>query len=330
MSAITPAPEHRATAFGADVLHVEDLRVEYVTSAGIATAVDGVSFTVRAGERLGLVGESGSGKSTIATALMRLLRPPARVAGGRIVVDGVELQGLSDEAMRRMRLATIALVAQGAINSLNPSARVEDQILDGLVDHGRAGRREQRRRVAEVLRQVGLRPEVARLFPHQLSGGMRQRVCIAIAISLRPKVLVADEPTSALDVVVQHQVMETFRAVQDDLGAAMILIGHDIGLMAQFATRVGIMYAGLLAEIGETRKIFGNPLHPYTRLLIASITTMERKTELKGIPGLPPSLIDRPTGCPFRDRCPFAMERCAVEEPLPRPVDDRLVACHLY
>jgi peptide/nickel transport system ATP-binding protein len=315
-----------------DVLRVKDLRVYYHTPRGPVKAVDGVTFTLKANERFGLVGESGSGKSTIALALMRLIKPPGRIEGGEVQVDGVNVLSLPDDKMREMRLAVIALVAQGAMNSLNPVIRVRDQIVDAIYDHGvQMTPREIDDRVSDLLERVGLRKSVANLFPHELSGGMKQRVCIAIAISLRPKVIIADEPTSALDVVVQRQVMETLRTVQEDLGASVILVGHDMGLMAQFVHRLGVMYAGELAEVSEIRDIFREPLHPYTQLLIASLPSLEVKGEFHGIPGLPPSLLNRVPGCPFRTRCPFAMERCATEEPQIKEVrPGRWVACHLY
>jgi peptide/nickel transport system ATP-binding protein len=314
------------------VLQVRDLRVSYHTSAGPVKAVNGVSFELEPGERLGLVGESGSGKSTIALALLRMIKPPGKIEGGEVTLDGSPLLNLSDEQMRQMRLARIAMIAQGAMNSLNPVTRVRDQIADALADHDvKLSAAELDVRIARLLEQVGLRPAVATMFPHELSGGMKQRVCIAIAICLRPKVIVADEPTSALDVVVQRQVMDTLQAVQADLGASIILIGHDMGLMAQVVNRLGVMYAGDLVESAEVKDIFPEPLHPYTQLLIASLPSLARKRSTRGIPGLPPSLLNRPKGCPFRARCPFAMERCAIETPLLREVrPKRLVACHLF
>src|SRR4051812_17844229 len=291
------------------------------------------------GERLGLVGESGSGKSTIALSLMRMIKPPGRIEGGEIIVDGVNLLALSDEQMRRARLADIALVAQGAMNSLNPVKRVRDQIADALAAHvtsrtganGSARRADPRDLIPALLKRVGLTPAVAGMFPHQLSGGMKQRVVIAITISLQPKVIIADEPTSALDVVVQRQVMETLRAVQEEIGAAVILIGHDMGLMAQFVHRLGVMYAGELIELSDVLDIFDEPLHPYTRLLIASLPSLEQKGLFQGIPGLPPSLLDKPIGCPFRARCPQAMAICATDAPRLREVRPRRwVSCHLY
>jgi peptide/nickel transport system ATP-binding protein len=314
------------------LLEVRDLRVHYHTSRGAVQAVNGVSFAIREGERFGLVGESGSGKSTIALALLRLIRPPGRIESGRITLDGVNLLDLSEEEMRQVRLGEIALVAQGAMNSLNPVVRVRDQIRDGLRDHGvRLSGKALDTRVTELLHSVGLRRDVASMFPHELSGGMKQRVCMAIAISLRPKLIIADEPTSALDVVVQRQVMDTLLSVQEELGASVILIGHDMGLMAQVVDRVGIMYAGNFAEVSPVAELFRDPLHPYSQLLIASLPSLDEQEAFQGIPGLPPSLLNRPIGCAFRSRCPRAMERCAIEEPQLREVQrERRVACHLY
>ncbi len=316
---------------GRDLLQVRDLRVYYHTRAGPVKAVNDVSFELKPAERLGLVGESGSGKSTIALAILRMIRPPGRIESGQILLDGRDLLKLSEEEMRQVRLAEIALVAQGAMNSLNPVLRIRDQIRDGLEDHGvRLSAAELDKHLGDLLESVGLRRDVANRYPHELSGGMKQRACIAIAISLRPKVIIADEPTSALDVVVQRQIIETLEAVQERLGAAIILIGHDMGLMAQAAQRIGVMYAGALVEVASVRDLFREPLHPYSQLLIASLPSIERKGALRGIPGLPPSLLNRPKGCPFRPRCPFALERCAVEEPRLRPATpNRWVACHL-
>jgi peptide/nickel transport system ATP-binding protein len=316
----------------APILQVRDLRVYYHTPLGPAKAVDGVSFSLQAGERFGLVGESGSGKSTIALSLLRLHKPPARIEGGQILLDGKDMVALSDAEVRLMRLATVALIAQGAMNSLNPVIRIREQLVDGLQDHGeQLSPSELTARVRDLLERVGLKPEVAQMFPHELSGGMKQRVVIAIAISLRPKVIVADEPTSALDVVVQMQIMETLRKVQQELGAAVILVGHDMGLMAQFVDRLGVMYAGKLVEISPVHDIFATPLHPYSVLLIASLPSLTVKSRLQGIPGLPPSLLNRGGGCPFYARCPEAMDVCLTEEPALREVQpDRWVACHLY
>ena len=314
------------------VLDVRDLRVAYETRSGPVRAVDGVSFTLAPGETLGLAGESGSGKSTIALALLRLIKPPGRINGGQVLLDGRDLLSLSEEEMRLARLGQIAMVAQGALNSLNPVMRIRDQIVDGWLDHdAKLGRGATEERVGDLLRWVGLRPEVARMYPHELSGGMKQRVVIAIAIGLRPKVIIADEPTSALDVVVQRQIMATLRRIQDDLGAGMILIGHDMGLMAQSVDRLGVMYAGRLAEVSPVREIFKDPLHPYSQLLIASLPSAAKRGRLRAISGLPPSLLDPPPGCRFHPRCPHAFDRCRVEVPPLEPKrPGRLAACHLY
>jgi peptide/nickel transport system ATP-binding protein len=259
------------------ILEVDDLHVHFPTLRGPVKAVDGVSFSLQPGERLGLIGESGSGKSTIALAVMRLIKPPGQIVAGRILLDGTNLLDLSEEEMRRRRLSEIALVTQGAMNSLNPVIRIRPQLMDGLQAHGlKLSKHGAEARLAELLRAVELEPEVADLFPHQLSGGMKQRVCIATAISLNPKVIIADEPTSALDVVIQQRVMLTLRRVQDELSAAVILIGHDMGLMAQFAQRVAVMRAGQLIEVNSVQEIFARPQHPYTRLLMESLPSFER------------------------------------------------------
>ena len=314
------------------ILRVRDLSVFYHTPAGPVKAVNHVSFQLNRAEKFGLVGESGSGKSTIALALLRMIRPPGRIESGQVLLEGKDLLTLSEDDMRQVRLAVIALVTQGAMNSLNPVLRIGNQIRDGLEDHEVHLRgAELEKRLADLFESVGLRPDVARMFPHELSGGMKQRACIAIAISLNPRIIIADEPTSALDVVVQRQIMETLEAAQERLGASVLLIGHDMGLMAQVVERMGVMYAGSLVEVAGVQDTFREPLHPYTRLLIASLPSIDQKSTLRGIPGLPPSLLNRPAGCPFRARCPNAMDRCAVEEPLLREVrPDRWVACHLY
>ncbi|MDQ3693386.1 MAG: ABC transporter ATP-binding protein [Chloroflexota bacterium] len=315
-----------------DVLRVEDLRVYYRTAAGPVKAVDGVSFALQPAERLGLVGESGSGKSTIALSLLRMIKPPGRIEGGAVMLDDVDLLRLDEDAMRKTRLAKISLVAQGAMNSLNPVKRIKTQFAAGLRDH------EQRMSdkaftvyLGDLLEKVGLRRSVANMFPHELSGGMKQRVCIAMAISLQPRVIIADEPTSALDVVVQWQVIDTLRTVQQELGAAVIQIGHDMGLMAHSVDRVGVMYAGKLVELATVGDLFAEPLHPYTKMLITSLPSLTTKHQLVGIPGSPPSLLNPPGGCPFHPRCPFAMDICKLRMPPVRELrPNHQVACHLY
>jgi oligopeptide/dipeptide ABC transporter ATP-binding protein len=323
----------RAQDRDACVLDVRDLRVSYRTAAGPVRAVNGVSFFLRPGERLGLVGESGSGKTTTALGLMRLLQEPAVIEGGEVLLDGVDLLRLSEEEMRLARFASISLVPQGAMNSLNPMMKVGEQLRDTIRAHRQGVRSGVAidARIREVLQSVELHAGVMDRYPHELSGGMKQRVCIAMAILLNPKVIIADEPTSALDVVVQRQIMETFRRVQEALGAAVILVGHDMGLMAQFVDRVGVMYGGRLMEVGPVRGIFKDPLLPYTQLLIKSLPNLQTKEDFRGIPGLTPSLLAPPPGCMFHPRCPYAMPRCSVDVPVLAEVKpDRWVACHLY
>ncbi len=272
------------------VLEIKDLRVYYHTPQRVIRAVDGVSLDIASGERFGLVGESGSGKSTIAMAILRLIKPPGKIEGGKILLcsaDGetpecegkqIDLLAQTEEQMRRLRLASIALIGQGAMNSLNPVARIRAQILDGLRDHGvHLSRRERRMRVGELLESVGLPPQIADRYPHELSGGMKQRVVTAIAISLRPRLIIADEPTSALDVIVQRQVIETLCQVQERLQASVLMVGHDMGLMAQSVHRLGVMYGGKLVEVGTVQEIFHRPQHNYTQALIASLPSLTTK-----------------------------------------------------
>jgi peptide/nickel transport system ATP-binding protein len=317
-----------------EVLRVEDLRVEYVTPEGPIRAVDGVSFTLQSGQRMGLIGESGSGKTTLGTAIVRLLRPPARVTSGRIMVDGHDFLQVGERELRQLRMRDMALIPQAAMNALNPVMRVGEQIADGILAHAQSAQippRDVPQRVARALAQVGLRADVASRYPHQLSGGQRQRAAMAIATALQPKIIVADEPTSALDVVVQRQVMQTLGRLQQGLHAAVLLIGHDMGLVAQFADTIGVLYAGRLVEEGPVDDILDAPRHPYTRLLIDSLPTLDEKKALRGIPGLPPSLLNLPPGCPFAPRCPYVFERCRVETPALQPVSVlQKAACHLY
>jgi peptide/nickel transport system ATP-binding protein len=313
------------------VLEVRDLRTYYQTARGPVKAVDDVSFNLYPGQRYGLIGESGSGKSTIALSILRLIRPPGEVVGGSILLDGVDLLTLNTEEMRQKRLAEVALISQGAMNSLNPVIRVRALMQDAFRNHDiDLSDEEMERRIGELLTRVGLSPAVADFYPHQLSGGMKQRVCIAIAISLQPKLIIADEPTSALDVVVQRRVMQTLRRVQEEIGAAVILIGHDMGLMAQFADRVGVMYAGRLVEESPVRELFANAQHPYSQLLMDSLPTLESRQMSRGVAGQPPSLLNPPPGCVFNPRCPFVMDRCKVEVPLLQEVgENHRAACHL-
>ena len=317
-------------------LQIKDLKVYYGTPRGTVKAVDGVSFNLKQGERFALVGESGSGKSTLAMAIMRLTREPGYIAGGHIYLEGRDLVEMNDREIRNIRLREMALVPQGAMNSLNPVMRVGDQIIDGIMDHvgpdeNAPNKTAINARIYELLTRVGLDPAVARLHPHELSGGMKQRVAMAIAISLDPNIIVADEPTSALDVVVQRQIMQTLGRLQEGLEAAVLLVGHDMGLVAQFADTIGVMYAGKLVEVGSVPDVFKDPKHPYTKLLIESLPSFDISRGFVGIPGMQPALLNLPPGCAFNPRCPSVHERCFSEVPDFLNIGTgRGVACHLY
>ena len=315
-------------------LQTNNLDVHYYTDDGLVKASSDVTFSLQSGERLGLVGESGSGKSTLALAILRMIKPPGRIAGGQIILDGdLDLTKISEEEMRQVRASQVSMIPQGAMNSLNPVMRIKDQIIDTMIDHELdMSKSAMEKRAIEVLEAVELDPKVARMYPHELSGGMKQRVCIAIGITMRPKVIIADEPTSALDVVTQRQVMETIGRVQEQMGSAVILIGHDMGLMAQFVDRMAVMYAGRMMELGSTKDTFTDPLHPYTRLLISSLPGLENRGEFHGIPGITPSLLELPPGCVFSSRCPDAMDICTQRIPqlLQYSMQERRVACHLH
>ena len=314
------------------VLRVQGLEVTYYTDLGRARALDDVSFTLGAGEKLGMVGESGSGKSTMALAMMRMIKPPGRIEGGSVFVDDVDLMSLSDEQMRGARLDKIAYIPQGAMNSLNPVMRIGAQMVDAVRSHmPREAGSAIKDRCMHALKSVDLDPGVFRMYAHELSGGMKQRVCIAIGILLEPKVIIADEPTSALDVVTQRQVMETIDRVQDQINAAVILIGHDMGLMAQFVDKVAVMYAGRIVEVASVREMFTDPKHPYSQALISSLPNLDNKGVFRGIPGLAPSLLRLPSGCAFHPRCPHAeeLQRTVRPEQVTLP-GGRTVTCHLY
>jgi peptide/nickel transport system ATP-binding protein len=314
------------------VLQVKDLDVYYYTDAGIVYANNKVNFDLKPNERLGLVGESGSGKSTMALALLRLIKPPGRIAGGEMWLEKTELTHLSEEEMRQLRGREISMIPQGAMNSLNPILRVKEQIIDAMLDHNLGlSQAALEVRAYDALDAVELERKVATMYPHELSGGMKQRVCIAISIAMHPKVIIADEPTSALDVVTQRQVMQTIGRLQEQLGSAVILIGHDMGLMAQFVNRMAVMYAGRFAELGTVQDTFTGALHPYTQLLIESLPVLGHRGVFKGIPGITPLLRDLPPGCVFHTRCPKVMDVCQRIVPTWREYSKgHWAACHLH
>ncbi|HZQ07345.1 MAG TPA: ABC transporter ATP-binding protein [Anaerolineae bacterium] len=316
------------------VLAVRDLSVHYPTPDGDVIAVNHVSFDIYKGELLGLIGESGCGKTTTALAILRLLQPPGEIAGGALVLNGTtDLAHLHATQLRQVRWRDVALIPQGAMNSLNPVMRVRDQISDSIRAHEsrRISNSEMRERVSKLLRLVGLPERVEQLYPHELSGGMKQRVCIAMAIALNPSLVVADEPTSALDVIVQRVVAQNLLDIKNRLGVSILLIGHDMGLMAQLADRIAVMYAGNLVEIAPARAVLKEPLHPYTQLLIEAVPSIKERKPLQVTEGLTHDLRYPPPGCIFQARCPFVMDKCRrVRPPLQVVKPNHQVACHLY
>ena len=314
------------------LLQIENLCVYYWTQRGPVKAVDDISFTINRNERFGFIGESGCGKTTTIMAILRLIKLPGRIESGRILLNGIDIVTLSKEEMRQTRWSKISLIPQGAMNSLNPVMRVHDQIADTILTHkGAVPNRALREEIGELLEMVQLPANVADMYPHELSGGMKQRVCIAMATALEPDLIIADEPTSALDVVVQKAVMETLIGVQERLDASIILIGHDMGMTAQVVDRVGVMYAGKLVEVADTRALFRNPQHPYTQGLISSLPSIQEKKRGGGIPGLPPFLLNPPANCLFHPRCPHTAEHCKQVTPeLLQLRPGHLAACHLH
>ncbi len=313
------------------VLEVNNLSVHYLTDRGPVIAADGVTFYLRRGEIVGLVGESGCGKTTVAMAVLQMVQPPGKIVGGEVKLNGRNLVGISEAELRAIRWRDLSLVPQGAMNSLNPVTKVKEQIGDAILAHERLDGTALRQRIIELLDDVGLPARVYDLFPHELSGGMKQRVCIAMAIALNPDVIIADEPTSALDVVVQRVVAQTLLDVKERLGVSMLMIGHDMGLQAQMVNRVAVMYAGNLVEIGPVAEVFAHPRHPYTRLLIESIPTIEVRKPLKVTEGLTHDLRNPPPGCAFQYRCASCNQQCRIEKPPLLPVgEDHFVACPEY
>jgi peptide/nickel transport system ATP-binding protein len=320
---------------GGEVLvELQDLVVDY----GRVRAVDHVSLQIRAGEIVGLAGESGSGKSTTGNAILQILRPPARVSGGRVLFRGEDLLGKSKEELRRYRWRNVSMVFQSAMNALNPVMRVGDQFVDMMRAHQRIDRGVALARAGELLERVGIDRRRVRSYPHQLSGGMRQRVIIAMALALSPELVIMDEPTTALDVVVQREILQEIDALKRDLGFAVLFVTHDLSLLIEFADRIGIMYAGELVETAPARTLDEQALHPYTLGLLRSFPPLTGPRErMQGIPGSPPDLADPPSGCRFHPRCPHCSvgdaalyRRQTTERPLLREVaPGHRVACHL-
>ncbi len=310
------------------LMSVESLEITYMALGGRIKAVDGISFSLEQGEWMTVVGESGSGKSTLAYAIMRLVPPPGKITGGKIVFDGMNLLELDKEKLRKIRGKEIAMVFQDPMTSLDPLRRVGDQAAELFVEHEGLDMEEAKKRAEEAMRSVRLPQHVLNSYPHQLSGGQRQRVMIAMAMSLRPKLLIADEPTTALDVLVQEGIMELLNSMKEE-GTSILLITHDLSLAANWSDRIMVMYAGRLAELGNTEDLVERPLHPYTKGLLDSVPDLWSDKEVKPIEGNPPDMRYPPPGCRFHPRCPMAMEICSKKEPPILSIDKRIVSCWL-
>lgn len=314
-----------------DLVSVRDLRVAFPLGERMAEAVRGVDFHIAPGEALGLVGESGSGKSMSAMALMQLVSAPGRITGGQVLFDGVDLLGLDETAMRRRRGRDISMVFQDPSTSLNPAFTIGQQLVDTIRTHRPdLGRRAARERAAEVLALVGIASPAQRLdhYPHQFSGGMRQRVLIAMAVACEPRLLIADEPTTALDVTVQARIVDLLNDLRERLGLAILFVSHNLDLVAEVCDRVAVMYAGRIVETGPVRALFTAPQHPYTELLQACVPRIDQgEGLLASIAGAPPRLGEMPTGCAFAARCPKADARCRAEYPATRRTGPQEVAC---
>ncbi len=325
----------KASVQGEALLEVQGLRTWFHTDEGVAKAVDGVTYTVKKGETLGVVGESGCGKSVTALSVMQLLpMPPGKFEGGRILFRGQDLLTKSDDEMREIRGNEIAMIFQEPMSALNPVFTVGDQIMETVMLHRGLDREAARAHAIEMLQKVGIPSPEQRVdeYPHQLSGGMRQRVMIAIAMSCDPALLIADEPTTALDVTIQAQILDLMRELQDSDGMSMLLITHDLAVVAETAHHVAVMYAGKVVEYSPVEELFANPRHPYTIGLFRSLPDLASEGErLETIPGIVPSAYSFPSGCRFRTRCPIATERCAKEEPALLNLEvgkEHTVACH--
>lgn len=286
------------------LLDIRNLYVEYLTHRGPAKAVNDVSFCVPQGQVFGLAGESGCGKSTIAHSILRVLKPPAVITGGQILFEDKDVLLMNDEDLENFRWCRVSMVFQSAMNSLNPVITIGEQIDDVIIRHNKVKRKEARERSAELIKIVGIESDRLKCFPHQLSGGMRQRVVIAIALALKPALMIMDEPTTALDVVVQKDILQQIQQLKDSMGFSILFITHDVSLMVEFSDNMAIMYAGEIVEKAPSREIFTNPIHPYTKGLLSSFPSLSgKKHKLTGIPGSPPNLVNPPRGCKFHPRC---------------------------
>jgi peptide/nickel transport system ATP-binding protein len=313
------------------LLDIRDLRVVYLTTRGQVKAVDGVSIAIQPGEVVGLAGESGSGKSTIAHAILRILHPPALITGGQAIFDGRDILEMDDMELGQFRWCKISIVFQSAMNALNPVMKICDQLTDVMRQHG-LSKSEADERAVTLFDLVGIESQRLASYPHQLSGGMRQRAVIAIALALNPPLLIMDEPTTALDVVVQKDILQQIASLREKLGFSIFFITHDLSLLVEISDNIAIMYAGEIVERAPARELFEYPLHPYTLGLMNSFPSISgARHKLAGIPGSPPDLVDPPPGCRFHPRCSKAMSICSKVVPLTRPISSsHSVACHLF
>jgi oligopeptide/dipeptide ABC transporter ATP-binding protein len=312
---------------------IRNLTVEYQTRAGDVKAADQVTFDIRRGEILGLVGESGCGKSTLGKGLMRLHRKPAKITSGELIFDGRDLMTLSEDEMRAVRGGEIGMVFQDPMTSLNPVQRIIEHLTETIHAHEPdTSQEEALKRADDLAEKLGIRAERLKEYPHQMSGGMRQRVMISLALALRAKLVIADEPTTSLDVIVEAKFLDLLRELRQEFGLTILIITHNIGVVAEVADRVAVMYAARLVEIGDVHQIFANPQHPYTRGLLRSVPNIELDdAELYKMEGTPPSLLHPPTGCPFHPRCPSVLPICSERTPLLKNVGpDHQAACWLY
>ncbi|MCR6692272.1 MAG: ABC transporter ATP-binding protein [archaeon YNP-LCB-003-016] len=313
------------------LLQVRNLKTYYQTARGYVKAVDGVNFQIGEGEVFGLAGESGCGKTTVALSIIRLLPPGGRIIDGEIMFNDKNILAMSEEDIRKIRWKKIAIVFQGAMNALNPVMKVGDQIVEAITTHEDVSKEEAWRRAEKLLEMVGIEPSRAKDYPHEFSGGMKQRVMIAMALACNPQLLIADEPATALDVIVQAQILKLMRDLQRKMNLSMMLITHDLSIIAETCNKVAIMYAGKIVEYADTKRIFREPQHPYTRGLIGAFPSIKGpRRKLISIPGTPPDLLNPPSGCRFHPRCPYTNNKCKSIEPEIKDLGGgHYVACHM-